>query len=105
MPEKKKKIGMNRCIWLLLWLFLIFGAAIWLFFVNNIIGGLTLLVAGIGILLVFIARSGEDEELDARSNYELLRLYTRSAFFLFIILGVSLIIAVIVELLINPLMN
>ena len=43
--------------------------------------GIIILLAGLFVAIILIARSGEDENLDTRTNYELIKFYTKTAYF------------------------
>ncbi|NMA31966.1 MAG: hypothetical protein GX941_09310 [Candidatus Methanofastidiosa archaeon] len=107
MEEGKKDFKKAyRYYFYMLWLVTVFVGAVLLFFYSaNMLAGLFLLIAGLAITLIYYARSDEDEDLDTRTNYELIRFYTKAAYFLFVVLGVSLLIIVIAENIVRPLLN
>lgn len=52
-----------------------------------------------------MARSKDDDKLDIRSNYELIKVYTKGAIFLFVLIGVNLTIYAISQYIILPILN
>ncbi|NMB40545.1 MAG: hypothetical protein GX996_01210 [Firmicutes bacterium] len=103
MEEKNivyKKV--NKCLHYK-WLIAVFAVPILFFCFANIFAGLFILISGLVIALIYFARSDEDEKLGTRVNYELIQFYTRAAYFLLVVLGISLLIFVIAEKIIMPL--
>ena len=106
MEEEKKNYRKACRYYFYTWLVTVFVGTVMLFFYFiNMLAGLFLLIAGLAITLIYYARSGEDEDLDTRTNYELIRFYTKAAYFLLAVLGVSLLIIVIAENIMRPLLN
>ena len=104
--KRKYKIVYKCYWWHYVWLaIVIIGAVILFTKSDNMLAGLFLLIAGVAVTLIYYARSNEDEALGTRTNYELIRFYTKAAYFLFAVLGIGFLVIVIAEKIVRQLLK